>query len=275
MPLRLFMEDEERINHHYFHQAEKLNNISEEEERILGFEAMAGDLDARNTLINSQLENAILIADKYRGLKILPFEDLFCEGNLGLLYAVEHFDPNKGRWPTYAEEWIKKFIKAALSNERNGLTGGESDRYARLRDELKKSLNSTRYRRDNKPIEPFDWMSLVLDLDEAPDFDSEDSGSMLTYEEIIPSSVETPENALVRKELEDKIQEVLKHYSPTEKDAVNQYFGLAGWKKHSVKDIAGILGIREAQAQRIINKALRRLRTDEKVKELRGYSKPE
>ncbi|MBI2443874.1 MAG: RNA polymerase factor sigma-32 [Candidatus Magasanikbacteria bacterium] len=83
---------------------------SSEEERRLAVQARAGNQPARNRLVTSNLRLVIKIAGQYRGYGF-PWEDLVSEGNLGLLRAVEKFDPNHGtQLSTYAAWWIRAFI---------------------------------------------------------------------------------------------------------------------------------------------------------------------
>lgn len=91
--------------------------LSREEEVELGRRALAGDEDARRRMIEGNLRLVVSVAKKYRGMG-LPFEDLIQEGNLGLMRAVDGFDPEMGnRFATYATWWIRQSIGRALSNK--------------------------------------------------------------------------------------------------------------------------------------------------------------
>jgi RNA polymerase primary sigma factor len=81
--------------------------LTPEEEMDLGRRARAGDARARALLIERNLRLVVSVAKRYRGLG-LPFEDLIQEGNLGLMKAVERFDPElNNRFSTYAIWWIR------------------------------------------------------------------------------------------------------------------------------------------------------------------------
>ena len=88
--------------------------LSEEDEKALGVEAKKGNLEARDILVNSLLKFVVSIARNYKNRGV-ALEDLVSEGNIGLLYAVEGFDPNEGRLSTYASYWIKKAINDVKS----------------------------------------------------------------------------------------------------------------------------------------------------------------
>ncbi|MFT5328238.1 MAG: RNA polymerase primary sigma factor, partial [Planctomycetaceae bacterium] len=90
--------------------------LSADEEKMLSRQISAGDGAARDRMVRANLRLVVNIARAYTG-KGLPLQDLIEEGNLGLLRAVEGFDPEMGtRFSTYASYWIKQSIKRALVN---------------------------------------------------------------------------------------------------------------------------------------------------------------
>jgi RNA polymerase primary sigma factor len=88
--------------------------LTHSEELDLGRRARAGEERARQRLIEKNLRLAVSVAKRYRGMG-LPFEDLIQEGNIGLMKAVEKFDPEKGwRFSTYATWWIRQAVQRAV-----------------------------------------------------------------------------------------------------------------------------------------------------------------
>lgn len=100
----------------YLQEIKNIPLLSPEQEKELSRESKKGDLKAREQLIRSNLRLVISIAKKYAN-KGLSFLDLIEEGNIGLIKAVEGYDPSTGwRFSTYATWWIKQAIRRAITN---------------------------------------------------------------------------------------------------------------------------------------------------------------
>jgi RNA polymerase primary sigma factor len=112
----------------YLGNLSKYRQLTREDEVRLARLARKGDESAKSTLATSNLALVISVAKKFadRGARI---EDLVQEGNIGLLKAIEHYDPKKGtRFATYAVWWIRAYIQRHLQDNRSQVRGGEGQR---------------------------------------------------------------------------------------------------------------------------------------------------
>ncbi len=101
----------------YFAHIDKGKLLTHAEEKDLSKRAKAGDRRARQRLIEKNLRLVVSVAKKYRGMG-LPFEDLIQEGNIGLMKAVEKFDPDRGwRFSTYATWWVRQAVQRAVADK--------------------------------------------------------------------------------------------------------------------------------------------------------------
>ncbi|MBI3184869.1 MAG: sigma-70 family RNA polymerase sigma factor [Myxococcales bacterium] len=102
--------------------------LTREEEYELSRRARSGDEEARRTLAECNLAFVVAVAKKYasRGARL---DDLVQEGNVGLMKAIEHFDPKKNvRFATYAVWWIRAYITRYMKDSRSQVRGGEGER---------------------------------------------------------------------------------------------------------------------------------------------------
>lgn len=241
------------------------------EQAKLEAEVKAGK-DARRRLIRCNLRLVVSMAHKYSGLG-LPLIDLVQEGNIGLMEAVERYDPERGfRFATYAGWWIKQAIRRALSNKGRlvRLPSHVTEELYRLRRaskeiEAQKSRRPTRQELAKRLGMSLHKIRRLLRLQQRRVLSlqmpvGEEGGSELG--DLIPDRDTPPmEEIYAQHHLKESVQDVVaSQLSPREQEVLRMRFGLDGREGQTLQEIADTLGISRERVRQIESRALRRLR---------------
>jgi RNA polymerase nonessential primary-like sigma factor len=256
--------------------------LTAEQELALARRTVQGDFEARQTMIERNLRLVVNIAKHYanRGLTLL---DLVEEGNLGLIHALEKFDPERGfRFSTYATWWIRQNIERAIMNQ---------SRTIRLPVHVIKELNI--YLRAKRHLESHglpdatmeDVAALtghlvedvrrimqlnerVASLDAPLDIDP----TLSLGEAIADDNAHLPDEMLLLEEIEHHVHEWLSQLNDKQRWVIERRFGLNGFEISTLEDLALELQVTRERVRQIQMEALRMLR---QMLRRRGVSKDE
>lgn len=254
----------------YLREIGQVKLLTPQEEIQLAARIKKGDKKAREHMIKANLRLVVKIARDYEGIG-LPLLDLISEGNIGLMKAVERFDPAKGgKLSTYGSWWIKQSIKRALANQSKTIRLP-----VHLVDKISKMRRTGMKLQEALGREPTDE-ELAAELGTTAA-----RVSMMRTASIRPASLDAPVgdddsnnfSELVEderavnpyEELEDKtvtgmLQELVKHLNERENTILRYRFGLDGGPEKTLEEVGAKFGVTRERIRQIQNLALRKLR---------------
>jgi len=254
----------------YLREIGQVKLLTPQEEIELAGRIKKGDKKAREQMIKANLRLVVKIARDYEGIG-LPLLDLISEGNIGLMKAVERFDPAKGgKLSTYGSWWIKQSIKRALANQSKTirLPVHLVDKISKMRrtamrlqeefgreptdEELGEELGITAARVSQMRMAAIRPASL-----DAPIGD-EDSNNFA--EVVQDESADTPYEQLEEKTVTRMLQEMVKTLDQRESTILRARFGLDGGPEKTLEEVGEKFGVTRERVRQIQNIALKKLR---------------
>lgn len=253
----------------YLREINETNLLSAEDEQELASRIAEGDVEARDRMVRANLRLVVNIARGYTG-KGLGLQDLIEEGNLGLMRAVEGFDPAVGtRFSTYASYWIKQSIKRALINSAKTiripaymveLLSKWRRASTRLIDELKRNPTPEEVARVlglSKRKLPIIKKAIQI-YNSAPQTDQADTGWSLG-EMVMDERMRTPEDELLENDVMNHVLQMFQELEEREATVLRMRFGLGNSEPHTLKEIGQRLGLTRERVRQIETEALKRL----------------
>ena len=253
----------------YLREINETPLLTADQEKELAYRIEGGDTEARDQMIRANLRLVVNIAREYTG-KGLALEDLIEEGNLGLLRAVEGFDPTMNtRFSTYASYWIKQSIKRALVNTAKTirvpaymveLLAKWRRAGSRLQDELRRPPTHEEIARSLElpPKKLGIIKKAILVCSSSPQSEQSDQGwtlgEMLMDERTKPPDVEMIESDNLR-----HVTQLLDKMDEREAKVLRMRFGLDNQDPRTLKEIGESLGLTRERVRQIESEALGKL----------------
>src|SRR6266498_3353620 len=254
----------------YLREIGQIPLLTPEQEIELAAKIKKGDREARALMIRSNLRLVVKIAHDYANLG-LPLLDLISEGNIGLMKAVERFDPAKGgKLSTYAAWWIKQSIKRALANQSKTIRLP-----VHLVDKISKMRRIAMKLQEEIGREPTDE-ELGEEMGLAPsrvaqmrtaairpaslDAPIGDDDSNNFSEVVQDENADTPYEQLEDKTVTSMLQEMVKTLDQREATILRYRFGLDGGSEKTLEEVGQKFGVTRERVRQIQNIALNKLR---------------
>lgn len=253
----------------YLREINETALLSAEDEQELAARIANGDAEARDRMVRANLRLVVNIARGYSG-KGLGLQDLIEEGNLGLLRAVEGYDPTVGtRFSTYASYWIKQSIKRALINSAKTIRIPAYmvellSKWRRANSRLSEALGRTPTPEEiarvlGLPKKKLPIIKKAIRIyNSTPQTDQAEAGWSLG-EMVMDERAKTPEDELLESDVLKHVMEMIERMDAREATVLRMRFGLQGCEPHTLKEIGEELGLTRERVRQIETEALKRL----------------
>ena len=269
----------------YLREISQVPLLTPAEEIKLAAQIKRGNKRAREKMIKANLRLVVKIANDFSTFG-LPLLDLISEGNIGLMKAVERFDPKKGgKLSTYASWWIKQSIKRALANQSKTIRlpvhlvdkiGKIRRVAARMTEELGREPTSDEVAEElglpvakvahlkNVAVRPASLDARINSDDETP------FGDLVSDEK-----AEDPFAALRDKDLRDEVVDLLDVLDPRERRIIAYRFGLGGGRERTLEEVGRKFGVTRERIRQLQNMALLKMRKALRKREELKFPEPQ
>jgi RNA polymerase primary sigma factor len=254
----------------YMREVGKVNLLTAQEEISLAAKIKKGNAKARDLMIRANLRLVVKIAREYEGLG-LPLLDLINEGNMGLMLAVERFDPKKGaKLSTYSSWWIKQSIRRALANQSKTirLPVHMVDKIYHM----KKASLRLQELLGREPTDAEVAAEMGLSLRQIADMRGYairpasldapigDDDSTHLSDIVQDENATTPYEKLEEKTVTHMLKELVDRLNPREASILRYRFGLDGGSERTLEEVGEKFGVTRERIRQLQNLALRKLR---------------
>lgn len=265
----------------YLKEIGRINLLTSEEEYEYALQVEEGNVDAKRVLAESNLRLVVSIAKRYVG-RGMAFLDLIQEGNIGLMKAVDKFNPSKGyKFSTYATWWIRQAITRAIADQARTIRVPVHmvetiNKLARVQRQLTQEFN--REPTDKEIAEKLgmteEKVREVLKISQEPvsletpigEEDDSHLGDFVPDERMM-----SPEEYTTAELLKEELCEVLDTLTEREERVLKLRFGLEDGQCRTLEEVGQIFGVTRERIRQIESKALRKMRHPSRSKKLKDF----
>lgn len=256
----------------YLKKVNSYKSLDSAEEKEIARKAKNGDKEAKKILVQSNLKLVLTIARKAIHVSKLPMVDLIQEGNLGLMIAVEKFNPDLGyRFSTYASWWIKQAMFKAISEQSHCMKipvyiQEKLSKFSKVKAEMERAYNCQVTNKDvaqkmNLEPEKVDTYlsAYTTTVSIEGSFDAK-NGSELNVADVLEDETTSVEASIQYEELKKEIANVVSTLKEREQSVIKMRFGLENFARTTLEDIGKMFGVTKECIRQTEMRALNKLR---------------
>lgn len=258
----------------YVRKVNEFKSLSAVEEKEIAVKAKSGDRNAKKILVQSNLKLVLTIARKAIHVSKLPIVDLIQEGNLGLMVAVEKFNPELGyRFSTYASWWIKQAMFKAISEQSYCMKipvyiQETLSKFSKVKAEMERTYNCQVNNKDvaeKMNIEPekidtfLSAYSSTVSIEGS--FDGK-NGSELNVADVLEDEKTHVEENVEYEQLKKDLATVVSTLKEREQAVIKMRFGLENFAKTTLEDIGKLFGVTKECIRQTEMRALNKLKNN-------------
>ena len=256
----------------YLRKVNSIKNLNINEEKELALRAKNGDLLAKKELVQANLKLVMTIARKAIHVSKLPLVDLIQEGNLGLMIAIEKFNPELGyRFSTYATWWIKQAMFKAISEQSYCMkipvyVQETLSKFSKIKTEMERSYNcqvtnaDVAKKMDIEPEKIDTYLSAYTSTVSIEGSFDASNGSEVAVADVVADEKQSVEETIEFEELKREISNVVSKLKEREQTVIKMRFGLENFGKTTLEDIGKIFGVTKECIRQTEARALGKLR---------------